>query len=169
MSAKKAILIFDLDGTVIDSHHRTPLFPDGTLNLAAYIEKHTPENVAKDTLLPLARIMKAAWQAGHEVWVCTARDMHAEDYAFLEKHGLYYHKIFSRDQCKTESHYKMRDGEYKAKWLNLLNLKQYKDRLVVMFDDAKPVMSKLRSKFPVINAIKANRRFPDCPANYFVD
>ena len=37
------ILIFDLDGTTIDSSHRHATLPDGTLNLAKWIENSTPE------------------------------------------------------------------------------------------------------------------------------
>ena len=51
---KKKIAIFDLDGTVIDSSHRTPNKPDGTLDLEGYFELRTRKNIFKDTLLPLA-------------------------------------------------------------------------------------------------------------------
>jgi len=155
---KKPIVIFDLDETVIDSRHRTPNNHDGTLNLAAYIEKHTPENVARDTLLPLARVMRAAFESC-EVWICTARDMMQCDYDFLARHGLRYHKIFSRDQVKSQKHYHKSDGLYKKHWLSILNLRQYRGRFVAMFDDAKPVISTMRQMGIVcINAHKANRR-----------
>jgi hypothetical protein len=152
------IAIFDLDETVIDSRHRTPNNPDGTLNLAAYIERHTAENVAKDTLLPLARVMRAAYNAGAYVIVLTARDMKDCDYAFLRDKGLPYHKIMSRDRA-NEKHYKMSDGDYKARWiLPFLNLKQFRNKPVIMFDDAKPVKARLRKHFPVLCAHKANAR-----------
>jgi len=155
---KKPIVIFDLDETVIDSRHRTPNNHDGTLNLAAYVEKHTPENVARDTLLPLARVMQSAYESC-EVWICTARDMMQCDYDFLARHGLRYHKIFSRDQVKSQKHYHKSDGLYKKHWLSILNLRQYRGRFVAMFDDAKPVISTMRQMGIVcINAHKANRR-----------
>ncbi len=156
---KKQITIFDLDGTVIDSAHRTPNNPDGTLNLAAYMEKHTPENVMRDTLLPLARLIRAAYENGAYVVILTARDMKPCDYEYLEKHNIRAHKIMSRDRVKSEKHYGANDGEYKAKWIRpFLNLKQFAKCAVVMFEDASPVKTELRKMFPVICANKINRR-----------
>ena len=152
------VVIFDLDETVIDSRHRTPNNPDGTLNLQAYIEKHTPENVARDTLLPLADVMRACYTRGDYVVVLTARDMKPCDYDFLAAHGLHYNLIMSRDRAKPK-HYALKDGEYKKRWVKpLLNLRQFKNANIVMFDDAKPVKENLRELFPVICAHKANKR-----------
>lgn len=155
----RKIVIFDLDETVIDSRHRTPNNDDGTLNLAAYIALHKPANVAKDTLLPLARIMRQCYDNGDYIIILTARDMKSCDYQFLQTRGLPYHKIFSRDQCRHESHYKSKDGEYKRKWIApFLKLRQFRGMPVIMFDDAKPVKSALRDLFPVLCAHKVNRR-----------
>lgn len=152
-------MIFDLDETVIDSRHRTPNNPDGTINLSAYHEKHTPENVFKDTLLPLASVMKQAKKNGITVWVCTARDMLPCDYEFLNLHGLGYDKIMSRDRVRSNKHYNKSDGAYKKQWLNILNLKQYQNAHVVMFDDAKPVLTTIRKMGIIgLNAHKVNRR-----------
>jgi len=152
-------LIFDLDETVINSLHRTPNFPDGTLNLAAYIEKHTPENVAKDTLLPLARTMQKAIQSGYKVAILTARDMMQCDYDFLELHGIKTKYIYSRDKCKTKKHYKMKDGDYKVFWLSKMPKSLVKDRHIIMFDDAKPVKKAMRENGIVcLCAHKINRK-----------
>lgn len=155
----KQITIFDLDGTVIDSAHRTPNNADGTLNLPAYMAKHTPENVARDTLLPLARVIRSAYNRGAYVIILTARDMKACDYEYLAAHNIPSHKIMSRDKVKSQKHYRASDGEYKAKWIRpFLNLRQFKGAAVVMFEDAPPVKSELRSMFPVMCANKVNRR-----------
>lgn len=159
------IVIFDLDETVIDSRHRTPNNPDGTLNLEAYIALHKPENVAKDTLLPLARLMRSAYTRGDYVIVLTARDMKACDFQFLHDNGLRYHKLFSRNNIPT-AHYRLSDGAYKARHIRrFLSLKQFQGAAVVMFDDAKPVKSELRKLFPVICAHKANRKFARASGN----
>lgn len=155
----KSIAIFDLDETVIDSKHRTPNNPDGTLNLAAYIENHTPENVAKDKLLPLAKTFKAlASRPDVYVIICTARDMKDCDYQFLKNNGLHANMILSRDKA-SKAHYAMKDGDYKTAWLTrVLNLKQFKNLPAVMWDDAKPVKSAIRKLgIPVICAHKANK------------
>jgi hypothetical protein len=154
------VFIFDLDETVINSKHRTPNNPDGTLNLAAYIERHTPENVALDTLLPLADVMRDLIARGEKVWILTARDMKKCDYDFLRDHGLTAAKIMSRDQCRGVKHYKSGDGEYKRKWLApLRNLKQFVKAHFIMFDDAAPVLRTMRQMgITCINAHKANAR-----------
>ena len=158
-SGMKNIIIFDLDETVINSTHRTPNNPDGTLNLDAYIRLHNPENVAKDTLLPIAQLMRARYAMGDYIIVLTARDMKPCDYQFLNDYNLPYHKIMSRDQASA-NHYKMKDGEYKMRWIkSFLNLKQFAGLQVIMFDDAKPVKSALRKLFPVLCAHKVNARF----------
>ncbi len=155
---KMKIIIFDLDETVIDSKHRTPNFPDGTLNLEGYIKNHTPANVAKDRLLPIARLLKQRRNAGDYIIILTAREMHNCDHEFLQRNGLQYDKLLSRNDI-PESHYKLRDGEYKKRHIKkLLNLAQFKDAIIVMFDDAKPVKSALRSLFPVLCAHKINKR-----------
>lgn len=141
---KNLTLIFDLDETVINSSHRTPNFPDGTLNLQKYIENHTPENVAKDTLLPLAKVMQQAILQGYKVAILTARDMLPCDYEFLENNGIKPRHIYSRDKCKTKKHYKMRDGEYKAFWFSKMP-KTLTSKFCIMFDDAKPVKKAMRA------------------------
>lgn len=152
------IVIFDLDETVIDSSHRTPNNPDGTLNLPAYIEKHTPANVRKDKLLPLARIMRECYVSGYYVIVLTARFMHSCDYQFLARHGLNYHRLFSREQA-NEKHQSLSDGEYKARFIiPFLQLKQFRNASVVMFDDAAKVKTALRKHFPVLCAKRINSR-----------
>jgi len=153
------VAIFDLDETVIDSRHRTPNNADGTLNLDAYRANHNAENVAKDTLLPLAKVMQTAQDSGAYVIVLTARDMRQFDYDFLKMHGLAYDKIMSRDTVRSESHYNESDGVYKEKWIRpFLNLKQFASKPVVMFEDAAPVKSALRKYFPVLCAKKLNRK-----------
>lgn len=155
----KNIIIFDLDETVINSLHRTPNFPDGTLDLQSYLKNQTFENIQKDTLLPLVRIMRERYLAGDYIIVLTARGMLSWDYDYLADNDIPYHKIMSRDQCRTTRHYKMKDGDYKLFWIkSFLNLRQFKDKPVIMFDDAKPVKSVLRKLFPVLCAHKVNRR-----------
>lgn len=150
-------VIFDLDDTVINSRHRTPNHPDGTLNLAAYIESHTPENVAKDTLLPLARTMQRMIKAGYVVVVLTARHMHKCDYDYLKDNGLLPHIVLSREQVGP-AHYKMGDGDYKARWLRVM-MGYFPKAPIIMFDDAAPVKSVLRKLgIPVICGHKVNRR-----------
>ena len=60
---KNTIYIFDLDGTVIDSSHRFTGNAEGKVNLEKWIADSTRENIFKDSLLPLAKFMKALMKA----------------------------------------------------------------------------------------------------------
>ena len=96
------IKIFDLDGTVIDSSHRTRFLADGSLDLAYWQANATPRKIAADTLLPLAKQMQSAYARGNcLVMVCTARVMSASDYLYLDNNGLQYHAILSRPEGNT--------------------------------------------------------------------
>jgi hypothetical protein len=141
---KNITLIFDLDETVINSSHRTPNHADGTLNLQAYIALHTPENVFKDTLLPLARVMQRCINEGYDVAILTARDMAFCDYKYLVEHGIATGQIFSRDRCKSQEHYRMKDGEYKVAWFRMMP-KYLTEQHCIMFDDAIPVKKAMRA------------------------
>ena len=90
------LYIFDLDHTVIDSSHRQLTRADGSLDLDHWIENCTREKIYQDRLLPLARLMRSAYNNGHQVIVCTARVLSVWDYAFLADHNLRAHAILSR-------------------------------------------------------------------------
>ncbi|MGB0790403.1 MAG: hypothetical protein ACPGRT_02875, partial [Flavobacteriaceae bacterium] len=109
----KNILIFDLDGTTIDSSHRQATLADGTLNLAAWFENATPEKIFQDKLLPLSQQMHKRCKAGDYVIVCTARTMQDADFEFLMDNGLCVDKIISRPKGNMEA-----DAELKRKQLS---------------------------------------------------
>jgi len=95
------VIIFDLDGTVIDSSHRQLIAENGALDLAHWKENSTPEKIAADSLLPLAKFWRVAQNTGFPIIVCTARVMGPADYAFLESHGLRYNVCLSRREGDT--------------------------------------------------------------------
>ena len=90
------IKIFDLDGTVIDSTHRQTYREDGTLSISTWRENNTPELIAQDKLLPLAKQMRTAYNRGDFVIICTAREIGIADYDFLSLHDLKYNAIVYR-------------------------------------------------------------------------
>ena len=87
--------IFDLDNTVIDSSHRQT-FVNGKLDLDAWKRDNTKKNIRKDSLLPIANIMKSAKRFGHHVIVCTARNLCAWDLNFMADNGLSYNTLLYR-------------------------------------------------------------------------
>ena len=153
----KRVVIFDLDETIVDSAHRTPNHPDGTLNLPLYLTLKTRENTLRDGLLPLAKFWKSLDLSDTYVVVCTARTWADFDQEFLDSHGLKAHKIIARF---TETDKTLRDAELKSRGLRkLFNLRQFRKLPKVMFDDAKPVIAEMRRiGITCLNSHKVNRR-----------
>ena len=85
------LFIFDLDGTTINSTHR---HGDGTL--ADWQRNATDENVANDSLLPLATGWKEINRKHHTIVVMTARVMGWADHKFLSDNGLFPDYLYSR-------------------------------------------------------------------------
>ena len=88
--------IFDLDGTVIDSSHRKATLPDGSLDLAGWIANSTPEKIRRDSLLPLAAVMRELFPNSEEMLICTARVMGEADLEYLAENGLFFDGLLSR-------------------------------------------------------------------------
>ena len=123
------IFIFDLDGTTVDSRHRTSL----PFSLDYWNENSTRENILRDRLMPLSRKMVELINLGYEVIICTARTLGKYDYEYLyDIIGLPNDiKIISRAKEDTrENHiYKKSNLQY------LVNLKPFKDRQKILIDD----------------------------------
>ena len=153
----KNIIIFDLDQTVIDSSHRNPNNPDGTINLKQYFKLRNRKNIFRDKLLPLAKIFKQLKNSDNYIIVATARNIDHNDVDFLKANGLNADMILSRKWIIENA---VPDAELKARKLNsLFNLKQFKNVPKFMFDDAPKVISKMRELGIVtLNAIKVNER-----------
>ena len=151
----KNITIFDLDGTCIDSSHRQNTLPDGTLDLTNWFANATPEKIFQDTLMPLAQQIRKRQKAGDFTIVCTARTMSFADFEFLMNEGINPDMIISRKVGDMRP-----DGEMKlAKLKSLFNLKQFRDKNKIMFDDAASVRSTLRGLLDaVIDPLKINGR-----------
>ena len=88
--------IWDLDGTVIDSSHRYSTLANGDINLPKWIADNTRKNIERDTLLPLARLMRSNYRQGDIVIICTARVLGVWDHVFLADHGIRAQFILSR-------------------------------------------------------------------------
>ena len=151
------IYIFDLDHTVIDSSHRQLTRPDGSLDLQNWIENCTLEKIMADKLLPLARLMRSAYSQGHQVLICTARNLSLFDYMFLGDNDLFANAILSRpdgdnrpdDELKRDLLLKHFEGIPLARWA----------RNAVFYDDNQAVLAMaeklgIRTK----NAIQLNAK-----------
>ena len=148
------IVIFDLDGTTIDSTHRQATLADGTLDLAKWFENATPEKIERDSVLPLGRLVNRIGKRAYTL-ICTARTLSNADYEFLMQNGINVDKIISRKKGDMSP-----DADLKKRQLNsFLSLKQFKGKNKIMFDDASSVRSTLRKTgITVINPDTVNER-----------
>lgn len=153
-----AYVIFDLDGTVIDSTHRHASLPDGSIDLAHWRENATPEKIAKDSLLPLIRAMRDLYNAGHHIVVCTARVFTAADLQFLGDNNVPYHHLISRavDDCRPDADQKAAQLiEFFAKRDLVLGV----DVEPIMFDDNLKVVARMiKIGVHCLDAGKINKR-----------
>lgn len=165
-----AIVIFDLDGTVIDTSHRYRDLPCGKIDLDFWFANSTPEMIAQDKLLPLAATWRAAYGAGHTVVVCTARDfdplngldLGAVYRDYLAANELHYHALLYRNLA-GDDHKALSDGDLKIRLLGdyarANGFRSIADMQAVMFDDNLHVIEALqRERVAMINAAKENRR-----------
>ena len=149
--------IFVLDHTVFDSSHRQLTRPDGSLDLQNWIENCTLDKIMADKLLPLARLMRSAYSQGHQVLICTARNLSLYDYMFLGDNDLFANAILSRpdgdnrpdDELKRDLLLKHFEGVPLARWA----------RNAVFYDDNQAVLAMaeklgIRTK----NAIQLNAK-----------
>lgn len=152
----KNVMLWDLDGTVINSFGRVApcLDANGNLDLQKYINTAcTHDKVMTDSLLPLAEVMKAyqKLEGTHNI-VITARTMGKSDYYFLRKHGLItstkqacslmsrdrLHKYFDLDEVLKI--YRCKDGEYKGFYFDRVR-EMYPNATITMIDDHKDVLA----------------------------
>ena len=137
------LLIFDLDGTAIDSTQR-----QGNGTLADWQKNATPEKIALDTLLPLGK----QWSRGldKKIAIITARVLGDADYKFLKDNNLKFDFIYSRKagdttpdaQLKKLALYKLAsDMGRSIKWLQ---------NFAVFYDDNLSVL-KMATKLKVVN------------------
>ena len=131
------MFIFDLDHTVIDSSHRQSTLECGSLDLANWIENNTPENISRDTLLPLADLWKTLDKQGQMIGVCTARVLQDADYEFLADNGLEYDFILSRPMGDSS-----KDDDLKERLLGEAGITP--DRITAFFDDNEAVLKRLK-------------------------
>lgn len=169
-----ANVIFDLDGTVIDSSHRHATNADGSIDLAHWFENCKREKVMADKLLPLAKVMRSYFDNGHRVIICTARCFQAADYEFLIRNNIASDYLLTRqgyfvtpDSHEFSSSFhgfigdSRADGEMKVAMLTELALslgyKDLADMDAIMFDDnLRVIQAMLDARVACYNAIEIN-------------
>jgi hypothetical protein len=165
-----AYVIFDLDGTVIDTSHRYRNLPNGHIDLEYWFANSIPEKIAQDALLPLADSMRKMYDAGHHIIVCTARDfspLNGVDLGMVYRHflidnDLFSHAILHRTMAGPD-HKTLGDGELKIRLLEDyfqgLGFSCASAACPIMWDDNLNVIDAMLSiGVTCFNATKYNKR-----------
>ena len=148
----KTVFIFDLDGTLINSEHRTPRDEHGKLILDEWLKLATWENIEKDTLLPLVKLFRFIKRKGWPVMFCTARTLTQADKRFFMKHALGCEFILSRPEGDNRP-----DGQLKREMLQDFFLTRWQRYNKIMFDDNKEVLAEVaKIGIDSRDAVKAN-------------
>lgn len=145
----KNAVVYDLDETIIDSKHRTPNKPDGSLDLETYFKRR--HLLPRDTLLPLVNVMRKNFINGCHVVICTSRSMDDLDYTYLDRNKIPFHHILKREWgCKDD------DAELKKHLL--LDYFDGRVKGIPVYDDNLHVLKMVKSLGMIpINSIIANR------------
>ena len=140
------LIVYDLDGTLIDSSHRYRNKPCGSIDLEYWFANATPENIAKDKLKPLVnKFRRHAMESSADVIICTARTMSDADYDFLEEHGLHIVPCLSREPGDNRSDADIKEELIDA-YLDLFHHKCIDDTRVIVYEDNLSVIDRLRSR-----------------------
>lgn len=153
-----AYVIFDLDGTVIDSTHRQATKADGSLDLDHWFENNTADKIMADALLPLAETMRGLAAIGHKIVICTARAIQNADKVFLAINRLPYDALLHREIGNMES-----DAALKIRLLEEYFIGEgfncAADAKAIMFDDnLKVIEAMLSIGIHCYNATEMNAR-----------
>jgi len=101
---RKMVIAWDLDGTLVDSSHRTR-YVNGEFDLTYWQENAKKEEVLmKDKLLPLYEVFLSFQNAGYTQICVTARAMNENDFKYLEKHNMNFDMILHRGDSVELDH-----------------------------------------------------------------
>lgn len=156
-----AIVVFDLDMTIIDSSHRHASNADGSVDLAHWFENATPEKIAADTFLPLAKAVRAFHNVpSNEIILCTSRQMQEADWAFIARHFdvIPHHHVYSRPHGDMRA-----DGVIKLEQLKAhcaaRGFKSFREAQLIIFEDNLKTIDLLTQHGAIgINAVNVNKR-----------
>ena len=151
------IVIYDLDGTIIDSSHRIKLHDNGSLDLEHWKQNCTKEQIFKDDLLPLYWQLVSDYKSGNYIVLCTARELGKWDYEYLHSMGIYYDKIISRPKGNTTIDHVLKKSQLQYFW----NLKPFQNIHKTFYDDNDNNLSAINSlgAGTCLNAGEWNNRY----------
>ena len=154
---KPRILIYDLDGTIINSSHRAITNNDGSINLDLWREMSTKDYIFRDELLPMYWQLVNDYKNGDIIVICTARELNEHDLEFIHSMGIYYDYIYSRPKDNPTKDEILKNAQLRHFW----NFKQYRKYRKYFYDDKIENLREIRKLGNVdcINARIWNNKF----------
>ena len=119
---KPRVLMYELDGTIIDSSHRIKFKSDGSLDLEHWKANNTKEMIFEDSLLPMYWQLRSDYINGDIIVICTSRELTKWDWEFIHSMGIYYDYVISRPLGNNTQDHLLKRNQLKHFW----NLKQYR-------------------------------------------
>lgn len=137
--------IFDCDGVLVDSSHRYRNLPTGSIDLDYWIANNTPEQVAKDELLATVKNYRESLEdSSRFTIIATARMCAAHDFEYFHSRlGFPQHLIYRKAGDNRP--------DWKLKFVGLrrlLNLRQFQNRAVRLWEDNPVTIEHFRRIFP---------------------
>lgn len=137
------LVVYDLDGTLIDSSHRYRNLPNGSIDLDYWFANATPENIAKDSLKPLIdKFRRHAYTV--DTVICTARTMTEADHEFLRANNMHIVPVLHRQPGCQKSDADLKEeliDDYLGQQLTCIE-----DTRVIVFEDNLTVIERLRGR-----------------------
>lgn len=163
MKKPRKLLIYDLDGTVINSDHRYSTLENGDIDLPFWRENSTPENIANDTILPLSSLMAYHYSIkGNMVAVCTARVLSPYDWKYLKDHSdkIPFHYAMHRPEGCTTADAVLKKQQI-LKLCNELELSPFMIRTRVEIFDDNPTVLRMADQLGITShcSITLNKQF----------
>ena len=153
---KPRILIYDLDGTVINSSHRAITNGDGSINLDLWREMSTKDYIFRDELLPMYWQLVNDYKKGDIIVICTARELNKHDIEFIHSMGIYYDYLISRPIGDTTIDDVLKWNQCR----HFFNLKQFKNLKKILYDDNIKTLTRFFSHgCDIVNAKEWNKAF----------
>lgn len=131
MALRGAIVLFDLDGCIIDATHRQAVKKDGSLDLEKYKANSTQKQIAKDSSLPLLAAMQQLQKLGKPINIATARPFCTHTQKWLADRGISPSVVIAREG----NHDKRKDHELKKTGIIANFPRAYFSKLLLVDDN----------------------------------
>lgn len=142
--------VFDCDGVLVDSSHRYRNLSNGSIDLDYWLENCTPEKILADNLLPTAQVYRESLNNPNRYTIiATARQVQEPDLEFFRSRLGFPQHLIARKIGESTPDWKLKLRGLKR----LLNLRQFRDRPVTVWEDNPFTLDRFAELMPNWNLI----------------